>query len=175
MDVPLFRGRLDAEKVGALAEVGLLAPADVDVAYVCGPGDMLDAVTASLERLGVPGDRVRTERFTAAGAPRPPAAAEAPAPRAEGVQVEVTLDGMTRAFALAPGESVLDAGARAGIELPWSCAGGMCSTCRCKLLAGEADMKVNYALEPWELERGYILACQAVPKSDRLALDFDEQ
>jgi ring-1,2-phenylacetyl-CoA epoxidase subunit PaaE len=51
----------------------------------------------------------------------------------------------------------------------------MCSTCRCKLLAGEADMKVNYALEPWELERGYILACQAVPKSDRLALDFDEQ
>lgn len=176
MDAPLFEGRIDGSKVVALSEAGLLEAADVDVAYVCGPGSMIDEVSAGLEKMGVPSDSVRAERFTAAGVPpaQAPALAEQ-APGADAVAVEVVLDGHRRSFAWTKSGSVIEAAASAGIDLPWSCKGGMCSTCRCKVISGEAAMTVNYSLEPWELERGYMLACQAEPRSQKLVLDFDEQ
>ncbi len=170
VDVPLFVGRLDREKVGLLHGARLFDPADCDVVYLCGPGDMIEGLEAGLAELGVPKSAVLAERFGAA------ASTAAPPPAVEqGVEVEVLLDGMRRRFVAKPGERIIDAGARAGLDLPWSCAGGMCSTCRCRLVEGEAAMTVNYALEPWELERGYLLACQAEPRSPRLVLDFDGQ
>jgi ring-1,2-phenylacetyl-CoA epoxidase subunit PaaE len=72
------------------------------------------------------------------------------------------------------GETIVDAGLRCGLEMPYSCRGGMCCTCRAKLVSGEVEMERNYSLEPWELQAGFVLACQAHPRTPRLALDFDQ-
>ena len=74
---------------------------------------------------------------------------------------------------MAEGEAILDAALRAGMDLPFACKGGMCSTCRAKLVEGEAQMEVNYSLEPWELKAGFILTCQARPVSDKVVVDYD--
>ena len=85
------------------------------------------------------------------------------------------LDGATRSFTLEKGkESILEAGLNAGIELPYSCKGGVCSTCRAKLVEGEADMDVNFALEDYEVARGFILTCQSYPASDKVTVDYDQ-
>ena len=70
--------------------------------------------------------------------------------------------------------SILDAARESGLDLPYSCKGGVCSTCRCLLTKGEVDMALNYALEPWELEKGYILTCQSTPKTSEIELDYDQ-
>ena len=172
-DVELFNGRLDAEKLQTLATRGLIAPMHYDAIYICGPQPMIEAASAALKDMGVPEDRIRYELFTPSGAP-PVASARAAERPKEGVEIEVVLDGSRRSFHLAPDDTgVIDAAARAGLDLPYSCANGMCATCRCKLAEGEADMAQNFSLEPWEQEAGFILACQAQPKSDRIVLDFD--
>ena len=98
----------------------------------------------------------------------------AEAAAAQGVTVEVVLDGARKQFTVEAGDdNVVAAAERQGLELPYSCKGGMCCTCRCKVAEGSAEMAVNYSLEPWELEAGFTLAFQARPTSDRLVLDFD--
>jgi ring-1,2-phenylacetyl-CoA epoxidase subunit PaaE len=88
--------------------------------------------------------------------------------------VEVVLDGVRKSFAMSdPDQTVLDAAHGAGIELPYSCAGGMCCTCRCRIVEGGTEMAVNYSLQPWEVEAGFTLACQSRPMSKKLVLDFD--
>lgn len=170
-DVELLHGRLDRERVRALAEAGLFDPARTDVAYVCGPGEMIDEVERGLVELGVAKDRIRAERFTPAPGTTPRKMVAIPT--LQGAEVEAVLDGTRRAFTVQSDEDVIHAAARQGIELPYSCAGGMCCTCRCKVLEGEVDMAVNYSLEPWELEAGFVLACQSRAKTDRVVLDFD--
>ena len=87
----------------------------------------------------------------------------------------VILDGATRTFTLEKGaESILEAGLKAGVELPYSCKGGVCSTCRAKLVAGEADMDVNFALEDYEVARGFVLTCQSYPVTDKVTVDYDQ-
>lgn len=91
------------------------------------------------------------------------------------MQVEAVLDGGRRQFEMEAGDgNVIDAAHRHGLELPYSCKGGMCCTCRCKVVEGEVEMAVNYSLEPWELEAGFVLACQSRPLTEKLVLDFDE-
>jgi len=90
--------------------------------------------------------------------------------------VSVLMDGRRRNFSMKMDEeTVLDAAARAGVELPFSCRAGVCSTCRTKVIRGEVTMAQNYALEDWELEQGYVLACQSRPCSPVLELDYDEK
>ncbi|MFZ1098497.1 MAG: 2Fe-2S iron-sulfur cluster-binding protein, partial [Steroidobacteraceae bacterium] len=101
----------------------------------------------------------------------PPAAA-APAPGS--AEVIVHMDGRQRSFAMKMDEeTVLEAAARAGVELPFSCRAGVCSTCRTKVVRGEVVMDQNYALEDWELAEGYVLACQSRVKTPQLELDYD--
>jgi ring-1,2-phenylacetyl-CoA epoxidase subunit PaaE len=89
--------------------------------------------------------------------------------------VTVTIDGATRTFVLEKAkENILEAGLRNGLELPYSCKGGVCSTCRCRLVSGEVDMDVNFALEDYEVARGFILACQSYPVTDKVAIDYDQ-
>jgi ring-1,2-phenylacetyl-CoA epoxidase subunit PaaE len=89
--------------------------------------------------------------------------------------VTVVRDGIRRVFEVPfDGPSILEAGIAKGLELPFSCKGGVCSTCRCLRRAGEVEMTANYSLEPWELEKGFVLACQAHPASGEVVLDFDE-
>ncbi|MEM8753745.1 MAG: 1,2-phenylacetyl-CoA epoxidase subunit PaaE [Pseudomonadota bacterium] len=173
-DLELFNGRLDAEKLATMATRGLIEPKEADAVYVCGPQPMIEAASKALGELGVDEARIKHELFTPAGGMPTASAASKPKPVEGGARVEVVLDGARRSFSVDPAaETVLEAASRAGLELPYSCAGGMCCTCRCKVAEGEASMDLNYSLEPWELEAGYTLACQTRPTTPRLVLDFD--
>ena len=174
-DTDLLNGRIDAAKLRALHDAGLIQPAEMDGVFLCGPGTMIDMAEMELGMMGVANDRIHLERFLAADgqAPRPPSDAVREATQ-DGAEIEAILDGRRRVFTHAdPDAPVLDTARAAGIELPFSCAGGMCCTCRCKVREGSAEMAVNYSLEQWELEAGFILACQARPTSEKLVLDFD--
>jgi ring-1,2-phenylacetyl-CoA epoxidase subunit PaaE len=177
-EVQLYNGRIDAARVAEFART-LFAAGEVREYFVCGPGDMIGQVSGALRNLGVPAERIHAEHFRVAEAEpaAAPLAQEAPAaPPAGTAQVSVRMDGRRRSFSMHIGaESVLDAAARAGIELPFSCRAGVCSTCRTKVIAGEVEMAQNYALEDWELEQGYVLACQARCRSALLELDYDEK
>ena len=174
-DVALLNGRITGEKIAALSRAGAVDLVGADGIFLCGPGDMIDDVAANLAGQGIPKERVHFERFFQAGeVPRAPRSAAAEAAAAQGVTVEVVLDGTRKQFTVsADDDNVVAAAERQGLELPYSCKGGMCCTCRCKVTEGSAEMAVNYSLEPWELEAGFTLACQARPTSDKLVLDFD--
>jgi ring-1,2-phenylacetyl-CoA epoxidase subunit PaaE len=173
-DIPVLGGRLDADKVRALLP-SVVAPAAIDHAFICGPASMIDVLPVVLRDLGVPAARIHVERFTPAGAPVP---APRPAPVRPDAPAFATAtiihDGKTNEIPIADGEAVLEAGLRAGLNLPWSCRGGMCSTCRAKLREGAVTMVQNYALEPWETAAGYILTCQSHPTTRHLIVDYDQ-
>jgi len=136
---------------------------------------MMEAVIAALKARGFPDAKIKVERF-AASIPRHThvAAAEPVAGHTE-CEVTVTIDGATRTFMLEKAkENILEAGLRNGIELPYSCKGGVCSTCRCRLTEGEVDMDANFALEDYEVARGFILSCQSYPVTDKVTVDFDQ-
>jgi ring-1,2-phenylacetyl-CoA epoxidase subunit PaaE len=172
-DVPLLAGRVTSDKLRELAQ-GVVDFSGVDEAFLCGPVGMTAEAREALGGLGVAVERIRSELFTAS-APRktfaPPPARQAAVNVA---RITVTMDGRRHAFDLEAGdESLIAAAERAGLELPYSCKGGMCCTCRCRVEAGAADMALNYSLEDWEMKAGFILACQARPTTPELALDFD--
>ena len=177
-DVELFNGRIDAARVTEFARYGL-AVAAADEFFLCGPGTMSDEVQAALATLGA-GGRVHIEHFTAAAggdvvpAPAPAVVHAAPAEQAMGATVTVVMDGRRRKFTMQPDELILDAAGRAGLDLPFSCRAGVCSTCRARLVSGSATMEHNVALEDWEVEAGYILCCQARPTSPALEISYDE-
>ena len=176
-EVALYNGRLDAERVREVART-LFDAAQVREYFVCGPGDMIEQVSAALRELKVRPERIHAEHFRVAADAPLPAAAPPQAPRVQAgvAEVSVLLDGRRRSFSMPmDGETVLDAAARAGIELPFSCRAGVCSTCRTKVISGAVEMAQNYALEEWELEQGYVLACQARCRSPVLELDYDEK
>ena len=182
-EVELYNGRLDPERLRQFAAV-LFEPRQVREYFLCGPGDMIEQLSGTLAQLGVDGARVHAEHFTldtAGGAAeaRVAAAPAAPAPHeavAGFAEVTIHMDGRRRTFSMKmDDETVLDAAARAGIELPFSCRAGVCSTCRTKVVRGEVAMAQNYALEDWELEQGYVLACQSQVKTPTLELDYDEK
>ena len=172
----LLNGRIDADKVEALA-AQFADIARADEYFVCGPGDMVDAVRGALQRLN-PNAPVRFERFAAATSPARAAAsnaAELP-PGEVLAQISVVMDGRRRSFPMAPTDaSVLAAAERAGLDLPFSCRAGICATCRTKLKSGQAVMAHNIALEPWEVAAGFILCCQARPLTALLELTYDEK
>jgi len=179
-DTALLNGRLDAGKVAALVDAGLITPARLSAAYLCGPGSMMTDCRQALVAAGMDGSHIATEQFTPAvpSAATPPPAKRDITPADAGpdgpCKVELRADGITRSFAMDPGrQTILAAGQAAGVELPYSCEAGMCCTCRCRLVTGEVDMDANYSLEPWELEAGFILSCQARPRTDSVTVDFD--
>ncbi|HJS22516.1 MAG TPA: 2Fe-2S iron-sulfur cluster-binding protein [Steroidobacteraceae bacterium] len=175
-DVDLLNGRLDGDKVRELA-TALFDPAQVDEYFLCGPGDMNDAVMAALVSLGVSAERIHSERFAVADAvPAPQPHAVAAAGSEETTRVSVVMDGRRRSFTMArDSETVLEAAEQAGLDLPFSCRGGVCSTCRTKVARGAVEMAANYALEPWEVEAGFVLACQSRPTTPELELDYDQR
>ncbi len=172
-DIDLFNGRLDGEKLGTLAAGGLIHPAEYEAIYICGPQPMIDAASTALREMGVEEDRLKFELFTPPGG-LPIASVQESHPEPKGgATVEVVYEGARKTFKMTAEDSLVDAAAHAGLDVPYSCKNGMCSTCRCKLVAGEVRMVQNFSLEPWELEAGYVLACQTRPVSDEVVLDFD--
>jgi ring-1,2-phenylacetyl-CoA epoxidase subunit PaaE len=177
-EVELFNGRLDGRKVRELAG-RTFDPRVAAQYFICGPGDMVEEVRAALRSLHVPDEQVHSERFVvplpqAASAGASPATAVPVAEAAEPtIQVALVMDGRHRSFTLRRADTVLEGAERAGIALPYSCRAGVCSTCRVRLRAGRVVMAQNSALEPWELEQGFVLACQARALTETLELDYD--
>ena len=171
-DIPILHGRLDGEKVRVLLR-SLVRSQDVDHVFICGPAGMSEDIEATCRDIGVTESRIHVERFVSefGGKPRPKAFVQASAPPK--AFAALIIDGKRREVPVAEGEAILDAALRAGLDLPFACKGGMCSTCRARLIEGKAQMEVNYSLEPWELEKGFILTCQARPVTDRVVVDYD--
>jgi ring-1,2-phenylacetyl-CoA epoxidase subunit PaaE len=169
-DSALLSGRIDADRLPSLLDV--FVPGHVDEWFLCGPYDMVLDARAVLTQRGVPEVAIRTELFHVPT--ENDATPRAPAP-ADGGEVEVamTLDGRESRFTMGRGERVLDAALRVRSELPYSCRGGVCSTCRARLVDGEVTMAANWALEPEELAAGYVLTCQSSPVTDHLTVDYD--
>ena len=173
-DIDLLHGRIDEMKAGALLDHWVRL-ADVDAVFVCGPEGMMDAVGAALKARGYPETKIKIERFAASIPKHQHVARPLPQAAASECEVTVIIDGSRKSFLLErEKENILEAGLRNGVELPYSCKGGVCSTCRCRLLEGEVDMDVNFALEDYEVARGFILSCQSYPATDKVVIDFDQ-
>jgi len=171
-EAELLSGALDDAKVRALSS-RLFDAKTIDQYFVFGSEALTADVRAALAALGVEGGRIQAAQASKASAALP-AAAIAPSSQTE-TQVSFVMDGRRRGFPMRTNdESILDAAARAGIELPFSCKAGVCSTCRTKLVRGKVQMAENYALEDWELEQGYILACQSRATTPEIELTYDE-
>jgi ring-1,2-phenylacetyl-CoA epoxidase subunit PaaE len=172
-DIELFNGRITQDKCQQFLRHWVRAE-DFDVAFICGPEDMMHGVSNALQEAGMRKEQIRIELFAASipnhdHTPRP---GEAGARHQ--TEVTVIMDGSHTSFTMDKDkESVLDAGLRAGIDMRYSCKGGVCSTCRCKVLEGQVEMDVNYALEDYEVARGFVLSCQSFPVTDKVVVDFD--
>lgn len=171
---PLLSGRITADKCATICDK-LIDPVEVDDFYLCGPLPMIEAIRDTLKAHGVEAKKIHFELFNTGKGTAVPTKEKlkTDTPGVEAM-VAITLDGTTVEFPLSSNaESLLDGALKAGADLPFACKGGVCSTCRAKLTQGEVEMDVNYALEEDELAAGYILTCQAHPKTDRVAVDFD--
>ena len=170
-EVELFNGRLDAAKLRSLLPV-TVDVAGVDHWWLCGPFAMVAGAIDVLTELGVPRDRIHRELFYVEDEP-PPVAGHAEAPVGPGAEVTVLLDGRASTTTVEPGTAILDGAQRVRPDLPFSCKGGVCGTCRALLVKGEVTMRRNYALEPEEIKAGYVLTCQALPASEVITVDYD--
>ncbi|MES2742581.1 MAG: 1,2-phenylacetyl-CoA epoxidase subunit PaaE [Pseudomonadota bacterium] len=177
-DIALFNGRIGQEKCAQLLRHWIDIGA-IDTAFICGPEDMMQGVSAALRAAGLAKEDIKCELFAAgagAGASRHshrPRGAGAAA-RAQ-TEVTVVMDGYHSTFSMErERESILDAGLRQGVDLRYACKGGVCATCRCKLVEGKVEMDANYALEDYEIARGFVLSCQSFPVTDKVVLDFDQ-
>ncbi|AXQ22943.1 phenylacetate-CoA oxygenase/reductase subunit PaaK [Acinetobacter wuhouensis] len=170
-DSALFNGRIDAEKLQSLFKADLIN-ADFDHCFACGPDEMMDAIETVLPELGIERSKIHTERFNTGTAKK--ATAEQIESRNE-EKVNIVLDGRELIIEVSKeDDSILDAALRAGADLPYACKGGVCATCKCKVLEGQVDMAINYSLEPEEVERGYVLSCQARPVTPNVRISFDD-
>jgi ring-1,2-phenylacetyl-CoA epoxidase subunit PaaE len=171
-DVAVLNGHLDAKKARLLLR-HMVPAASVDHVLVCGPQPMIEDLAGALPALGLATDRVHVERFTPSADRRRRAV---PSPQAAPPLAVATVisEGVTTEIPIAADETIIDAAIRAGRNLPYSCRGGMCCTCRARLLEGQVAMDVNYSLEPWELAAGFVLTCQARPLTGRLVIDYDQ-
>jgi len=166
-------GRLDGAKVREVLQ-HFARSEMADEVFVCGPGTMIETVTETLLDLGVPSEHIHAERF---GAPRKSGKAPTIASTdTSGVAaVTIVMDGHKKTFEMPrAGINIVDAAAAEGVELPYSCKGGVCATCRTYVKKGEVEMASNYGLEPWEVAEGFVLACQSTPLSDEVLLDYDK-
>ncbi len=165
-------GRIGPDAIARLPQLGI-NPAGVCEALTCGPPGLIDAASEALIELGIPAEHVHAERFdtTGAAASRP-----VPAPDADTIaEARVRLYGIEAVVPVRAGETILDACHRAGMDVPYSCTGGVCATCRAHVPDGSAQMHVNYALAEDEVTAGHVLTCQAVPDGGPITVDFDSQ
>ncbi len=176
-EVEMLSGRLDVERLGRILDT-LLPVDDVDEWFLCGPLPLTDTVRGVLLDRGVDGARVHRELFhVGPTAPRVRSDAGTPGAGAPvgGSAVTVLLDGRTAEFRLPPdGEAILDATLRVRADAPYACKNAVCGTCRARVMEGRVEMDSNYALEPDELARGFVLTCQSHPVTDRVVVDFDQ-
>ncbi len=179
-EVDLLQGRIDGDKVRAIIAT-LLPVASMDEVFICGPEAMIEVTEKALLDAGVPAKQVHTERFTSptleALTPeaRQAAVANLKLPAGGQVALTVVLDGKAHELHMNADEHVLDVAMASGLDLPFSCKGGVCATCRCKVIEGSVTMDKNFGLEAWETDKGFVLSCQSRPTSERVTVSFDER
>ena len=173
-DIELFNGRFDDEKMGILTETFIDVP-DTSEVFLCGPEQMVNYVSNYLINVGLPKELVHFELFVTGLSEEDIKRAERLAKQnVEGIEVTIVDGGkefeftMTKAY-----DNILDAALGAGADLPFACKGGVCSTCKCQVIEGEVEMKINYALEDKEVAQNFVLSCQAVPTTEKVVVDFD--
>jgi ring-1,2-phenylacetyl-CoA epoxidase subunit PaaE len=171
-EVDLLSGRLDAAKLRTLLPL-LLDVTAVEHWWLCGPFGMVTDATEVLGEAGVPPERIHRELFWVDEAPPEPVRAE-DAPAGPGSEVTVVLDGRSTIVTVPEGATVLEGAQRSRPDLPFACKGGVCGTCRARLVDGEVTMRRNFALEPSELAAGFVLTCQSTPASEKVTVTFDD-
>jgi len=174
-EVDLLEGRIDGDKVRAIMQA-FLPVKSMDEVFICGPEAMIEATQTALVDAGVPAQRVYSERFASGAAPATPQA-----PRSEkakslsGMALTVVLDGKSHEMRIQPDEHILDVALNAGLDLPYSCKGGVCCTCRAKVTEGSVAMDKNFTLESWEMDKGFVLSCQARATSAKVVISYDDR
>jgi ring-1,2-phenylacetyl-CoA epoxidase subunit PaaE len=176
-EAPVANGRIDGAKIASLIP-SLIDPASIDAVYICGPGAMIEAAARACLGAGVPGAIIHKEIFGIPGAvlreASPGSEASHTGDAGESARVSVIADGIERELRVGfKGDSVLDVVLGAGIDVPYACKAGVCCTCRAQVLEGEVRMDANYTLEQHEVDRGFVLTCQAHPVTDTVRLSFD--
>jgi ring-1,2-phenylacetyl-CoA epoxidase subunit PaaE len=178
-EVDLLQGRIDADKIKSIIQA-LLPAKSMDEVFICGPEAMIEVTEKALIDSGVPANRVHSERFTTSASQAHKVQADIDASKqktssAKSVHMTILLDGKEHEVALSPDEHVLDAALNAGLDLPFSCKAGVCSTCRCKVTEGEVTMDKNFTLEADEMAQGFALSCQARAATQKLVISFDHR
>ena len=171
-EAELFSGRLDGEKLRVLLPL-LCDVSSVGDWWLCGPFAMVTEAQALLAELGVPRTRIHQELFFVDELPPAPIVREEAVVEGPSSEVTVILDGRSTPLTIERGTTVLDGAQRVRPDLPFACKGGVCGTCRAKLVEGEVEMRRNFALEEAEVAAGFVLTCQSLPVTDTVTVDYD--
>lgn len=172
-DIELLNGRIDGNKAEHLIKQ-FCRFETIDDVFLCGPQEMVDSIAARLKSMGFPPLHIKIELFTVKDNERQIRRQIAATNEVAECQVTLVLDGGLHHFSMRRNETVLDAALAHGIDVRHSCKSGVCATCRSKLVDGQVDMDANYALEDYEIARGFILSCQSYPVTDHITVDFDQ-
>lgn len=174
-DIDLFRGRIDAEKCTALFQHWIDVKS-VDTAFICGPEPMMLAIAGALEDHGLEKDQIKFELFASSqpGKLKQTKRAAADGAREDKTKLSVLIDGTPHELEMDRQTSILDASLENALDAPYACKAGVCSTCKCRVIEGEVEMITNHALEDYEVERGFVLSCQAYPLTDKIVVDYDQ-
>ncbi|MEP4196351.1 MAG: 2Fe-2S iron-sulfur cluster-binding protein [Aliishimia sp.] len=173
-DIELFSGRVDGDKCAAFFQHWIDVKS-VDTAFICGPEPMMLAIAGALKDHGLSKEQIKFELFGASQQGRLAKAKRAEAAKgAKGTDATVIIDGTAHQFTLPKDQSVLEGALSNSLDAPFACKAGVCSTCKAKVIKGEAEMITNHALEDYEVRAGFVLTCQCYALSDTLILDYDQ-
>jgi ring-1,2-phenylacetyl-CoA epoxidase subunit PaaE len=177
-ELPLHQGRISHEKIKEITR-NLINPQTIDEAFICGPEAMIEACESALQSAGIAKKRIYSERFasthTTQSIAHHPESTPPNGQKALKYKLEVILDGKSNAMQLGDDSTVLDTALQAGLDLPYACKGGVCCTCRAKVIEGKVSMDKNYTLEQWEIDKGFVLTCQARCQTAKVVVSFDER
>ena len=173
-DIQLFNGRFDDDKMKVLTNTFIDIP-DTNEVFLCGPEKMVNYVSEYLINAGLPKDLIHFELFVTGLTEEDIKRAERLAKQnVEGTEITIVDGGKEFSFTMTKEyDNILDAALGAGADLPFACKGGVCSTCKCRVVEGSVEMKINYALDEKEVSQQLVLSCQAVPTTDKVVVDFD--
>ncbi len=174
--IDLYHGRMTKDKCAKFAQI-FFNPTSVDDVMICGPNEMVFEITEALQQAGIDKNKIHTELFNTDGINHSGIISElSEHDRTKESRIMLQLDGNIYEYNVGyADQNILDAGIAQGVDLPYSCKGGVCSTCKAKITSGEVVMDINYALEEDEVEAGYVLLCQSHPRSEKVSVDFDQK
>ncbi len=174
-EIELFTGLVTQEKCADLFEHWIDIK-NVDAAFICGPEPMMLGIASALRAHGLDDGQIKFELFASAqpGRAKRKVSGADTASQANQTKASITMDGATQSITMPKDQSILDAALENAMDAPYACKAGVCSTCRCRVLEGDVEMVANHALEDYEVEKGYVLSCQAYPLTDTVVVDYDQ-